>query len=106
MVDLFTSSCEQRPQQVRLVRYEDLVSDPERSLSLCCEFVGLPYHTAMLDPRRWSGKGPREYERGRIVAGPPKWRAEAEKDLERIRTIEGLCFPAAERVGYVREFGS
>jgi protein-tyrosine sulfotransferase len=37
-------------ERVRLLRYEDLVSDPEKEVRALSDFLGLEYHTGMLDP--------------------------------------------------------
>jgi hypothetical protein len=37
------------PEQIRLVRYEDLVRDPEHTLRGICVFLGLEFESAMLD---------------------------------------------------------
>ena len=47
-------------ERVMLVRYEDLVTQPEATLGAVCAFVGLRYEPAMLrfheDPRHWFGQ--------------------------------------------------
>lgn len=37
------------PDAYRLVRFEDLVGDPEREISRICEFVGIPFERRMMD---------------------------------------------------------
>jgi len=38
--------------RTRVVRYEDLVEDPEREIESVCRFLGIDYDPAMLDPER------------------------------------------------------
>lgn len=40
-----------RPEQFIEVRYEDLVTEPERVLTQICEFLGLPFEPQMMDLR-------------------------------------------------------
>jgi hypothetical protein len=87
---------------VLIVRYEDLVTDPERTIRRCCEFTDLPYEWTMLDPTRWSIKGPREYQSARIEARLDKWRTVADENSRIVDRIAERCFPAASRFGYKR----
>jgi hypothetical protein len=48
------------PRNYYLSKFEDLVSEPERSIRQLCEFLGIEFHSKMLNPRKvGSSFGPR-----------------------------------------------
>jgi hypothetical protein len=56
---------ERHPDQVRIVRYEDLATDPAANVPEVCAFLGLSYDPDMLDLAR--------ADRSRIVADQASW---------------------------------
>lgn len=62
--------------RVSIVRYEDLVTDPDAVLCGLCEQLKLPYSRAMIDVPRWgsSNIGHDHAERGVASATLDKWR--------------------------------
>jgi hypothetical protein len=55
----------QHPDQVRIVRYEDIVADPDAQVRAICGFLELTYEPAMLDLAR--------ADRSRVVADQTSW---------------------------------
>ncbi|MFV2064485.1 MAG: sulfotransferase [Chloroflexota bacterium] len=86
------------------LRYEDLVTEPERELRRICEFIGEPYEAAMLDARQSAGNVAAVHEWWKdSVAGPVqtsrigRWKQEMRPDVR--------CFAALHLAGYLREHG-
>lgn len=100
MLDLAGELHKRHAQAVITIRYEDLVQQPESEVRRCCEFLGLPFVDAMLDPALWPVKGPREYESKAIVTNAAKWKAAAGRDRIVVDKVAEACFPAASRLGY------
>lgn len=100
MIDLFEALRLRSRDSVLTIRYEDLVRDTEGTLRRCCEFSGLDYQPCMLDPARWSSKGPREYESTTIEPRLDKWRTAGGADAAVVAQVSKRCFPYAERFGY------
>lgn len=46
---LFGACSRQHPGRFRIIRYEDLVNDPEQTLQELCSFLGIPFDPAMLE---------------------------------------------------------
>jgi hypothetical protein len=72
------------------LRYEDLVTEPERELRRICEFIGEAYDPAMLDARESAAEVAAEHEWWKeSVSGPlntssvGKWRREMSADARR-----------------------
>jgi hypothetical protein len=94
---------EQDPRAMTL-RYEDLVTEPERELRRVCEFIGEDYEPTMLDSRETAGVVAAEHEWWKgSVSGPlntssvGRWREEMSFDARR---FAGLHF-----AGYLRDHG-
>ncbi|RKY15644.1 MAG: hypothetical protein DRQ55_19280 [Planctomycetota bacterium] len=86
------------------LRYEDLVSEPERELRCVCEFIGEVYEPGMLDSRETAGNVAAEHEWWKAsVSGPlqttsvGRWHEEMSADAQR--------FAALHLAGYLREHG-
>ena len=86
------------------LRYEDLVTEPERELRRVCAFIGEDYEPAMLDSRESAANVAAEHEWWKeSVAGPlqttsvGRWRDEMSADARR--------FAALHLAGYLREHG-
>lgn len=60
------------PQNVTISRYEDLVSDPERTLRYLCEFVGEAFEPEMLETQ-FSNSSAQERESGIFQTGINRW---------------------------------
>jgi hypothetical protein len=86
------------------LRYEDLVTEPERELRRVCEHIGEAWEPAMLDARRSAAGVAAEHEWWkRSVAGPlhtgsvGRWRGEMSADARR--------FASLHLAGFLREHG-
>jgi hypothetical protein len=86
------------------VRYEDLVTEPERELRRICDFVGEAYEPGMLDSRGSAPNVAAEHEWWKeAVSGPldtariGRWRREMSADAQR--------FAALHLAGFLREHG-
>jgi hypothetical protein len=86
------------------LRYEDLVTEPERELRRICEFVAEAWEPAMLDARTSAANVAAEHEWWkRSVAGPlttasvGRWRREMSEDASR--------FASLHLAGFLREHG-
>jgi hypothetical protein len=86
------------------LRYEDLVTEPERELRRICAFIGERYATSMLDSRGSATNVAAEHEWWKAsVSGPlntasiGRWRAEMSADAQR--------FAALHLGPYLREHG-
>lgn len=86
------------------LRYEDLVTEPERELRRICDFIGERYEPAMLDARATAAGVAAEHEWWKAsVAGPletssiGRWQREMSADARR--------FAALHLAGYLRRHG-
>jgi hypothetical protein len=86
------------------LRYEDLVTEPERELRRVCRFIGEDYDPAMLDSRDGASEVAAEHEWWKeAVSGPlntasvGRWRTEMSADARR--------FAALHLGDYLREHG-
>ena len=84
------------------LRYEDLVTEPERELRRVCDFIGEAYEPAMLDSRETAGSVAADHEWWKeSVSGPlttasvGRWREEMSADARR--------FASLHLAGYLRE---
>lgn len=100
MADLFDEMSGRYPDRFLVTRYEDLVTDPGSVTRTCCEFAGLRYVPAMLEPSNWSSKGPPVYDKSGIQAQTAKWQRAAGEDRAIVERAQRACFPAASRFGY------
>jgi hypothetical protein len=87
----------------RLVRYEDLVSDPEGIMSDLATFMGIPWHPLLLEPttlgRSWAGNS----STGRSFKGvAPVGKGEERKD---VRPVESLLIGRSSLSLRMAEFG-
>lgn len=93
--------CETLPNYV-LVRYEDLVADPERVLRHVCERIGEPYSSSMLASDGTPAEGKEWWFRRAYQGVTPnrvnKWRESlSEKETS---IVEWLAGPQMEQFGY------
>lgn len=83
---------------LHLVSYEQLVSEPEPTLRTLCDFLGIAFDRAMLDPR-WSGNSSFRERLEKIDATPVgQWRGRLEP--AQVRLAELVCGPEMALVGY------
>lgn len=97
-----------------LVRYEDLVSDPQTTLDPVWRWLGLdplPYDSDRFSIDALTRQGPsldplnpaREVRRNFLRRGQPDaWRSEL--TAEQIATVEHVCGDLIEEAGYTRDF--
>jgi hypothetical protein len=86
------------------LRYEDLVTEPERELRRICDFVGEAWEPSMLDTRDSAAGVAADHEWWKVgVSGPlttasvGRWRREMSADAQR--------FAALHLAGFIREHG-
>ena len=62
--------------RVRLIRFEDLVAEPEKTVSSLCEWLDLSFETDMLDVPQWGSSNVRHETEGSGVSATmlSKWR--------------------------------
>lgn len=86
----------------RLVRYEDMVSNPEVEIKDICEFLGTEFVPEMLQPKRFgsSYEKPGEIGRGIAVNSLERWRTSISPFSARF--IEKVHRRAMKALGYVR----
>jgi hypothetical protein len=104
--NLAASQSSQRPGYI-LIRYETLVSQPDRELARICEHLGESYHPSMLVPdhervifRSWSQRSAAPISNERMGA----WQHELGEDS--VRLIEHVVGEHGARYGYSRTSGS
>jgi hypothetical protein len=91
--------------QGMVMRYEDLVADPEKHARELCEFLGLPFSATMLEHNKYDKdkpKGKRELnDRPIAVDHVAKWKKEfSDKELAR---IEAVAYNTMVSFGYPPE---
>ncbi len=76
------------------LRYEDLVTQPERELRRVCAFIGETYEPAMLDSRASAGAVAAEHEWWKAAVSGPlnsdsvgRWRSEMSADARRFASL-------------------
>lgn len=104
----------QRPEQFYTLRYEDLVEQPESSLRAVCAFLGLPWHSPMLDFHKHSQSFIEHHANEHFFQYHQRLLAPVDtdrKDLWRlklseraIRQAEFAASPEAEYTGYQRQY--
>ncbi|MEX1295608.1 MAG: sulfotransferase [Candidatus Limnocylindrales bacterium] len=94
----------ERDPRAMTLRYEDLVTEPERELRRVCTFIGEDYEAAMLDSRKTAAGVAAEHEWWKAsVSGPldtaniGKWREQMSADARR--------FADLHLASYLREHG-
>jgi hypothetical protein len=65
-----------RRSAVLVVRYEDLVSDPERHVRRFCEHLGVEYAPAMLEVDATNTSFPGQQAKGIVASSRDRWRSE------------------------------
>ncbi len=90
--------------QVKLVRYEDLVSEPERVVRELCAFIGEPYHDSLMS---FFEQIPQSFLARRkqvsLVGSPISTQAIGrfhEMDSRDVRLIEACCAEGMRAMGY------
>jgi hypothetical protein len=88
------------PGSVTLVRYEDLVGDPEAASRRLCEFVGEPFDAAMLRPG--FNNSSRDIQSGEIFASSvDRWKQSLAPSEAYV--AQRLCRRAMRKLGYAPE---
>ncbi len=79
-VEVFDFMRARLPDQMIWLHYEDMVRDPVSKVQEICEFIGEPFHPAMLDTKTWPRVG--SYEIAPVSAGRVgKWRDQPVPEL-------------------------
>lgn len=96
--------------RVKVIRYEDLIREPERRIGELCDFIGVALHRDLLDPAtyrdgdraRWSQNtsygAPRQ---GFDTASMERWKTVL--DAREVRFVEALCHAEMALFGYLPE---
>lgn len=87
-------------ERVLLLRYEDLVTEPDKSIRQLADWLGLDYTASMLDvPDMYGSYG--DVSRGISQAPVGRWRSKLSPT--EISVIQTCCRGTMERAGYARE---
>ena len=90
----------QRPDQVCISRYEDLVDAPETQVTKLCRFLEVPFEPAMLSVNR--NNSSREVKSSGIFSSSvDQWRTKLSPELA--HTCQTLCHRNMSFLGYPRE---
>jgi hypothetical protein len=94
--------------RMHLLKYEDLVSEPEKSVLGLCEFLEVPFDAGMLDSSNywnyttghiWMGNSSFEQKMTGIATAPlQQWKIEM--DMPLLKTVEFICGPEMMLNGY------
>jgi sulfotransferase family protein len=88
------------PERILLLRYEELLTEPERSVGALADWVGLGYLPAMLDvPDMYGSYG--DVTRGISQAPLERWRSKLSPT--EISVIQTCCRGTMDQLGYARE---
>jgi len=88
--------------RVRIIRYEDLVAEPERMLRSLCDFLDVPYATAMLEvAMNNSSYSLTEAGQGINAEAVERWRQKLSP--REIAAIQSRCGKELDRLDYERE---
>jgi hypothetical protein len=102
MVERLQRAAEQRPDRLRLLRYEDLTADPGRALAGVCAFLGEPFEEAALvsgvEEARDASGSPRLH--ARLAPSRKRWRDFLDADAA--RAVEDALAEPMRRAGYAR----
>jgi hypothetical protein len=91
---------------VMLVRYEDLVCEPEEMARRICDFLDVDFCEAMIDPNKFRDGSGKEwsqnssYGTSKTISSAFTERWKTVLSEEEIRFIELLCFPEMRLFGY------
>ena len=83
---------------VLVVRYEDLVSDPERHVRSFCEHLGVPFEPAMLEVDATNTSFPGQKAKGIVSTSVDRWRTEL--TATEIRLGERIFGGTMRQLGY------
>lgn len=100
------------PESYLEVKYDELVTNPERTVRSVCAFLGISFHQIMLDLERYTGKtgepwtANSSFEDGvRTLRGDFAGRWRDLLDPSEMRTIEQWCGAEMDALGYRRSTG-
>ena len=90
------------PQQVLLVKYEDLVSDPEPVIRNICRFSGIDFDSGMLELGVFNSSFGDKFQTGKNfnTENIDRWRSEL--DTKILSVVENNCGNLMERFGYTK----
>jgi len=92
------------PDRCCVVRYEELVREPEETVRSLCEFLGIVYDPAMLSPQeadREASKASRYWENlGKPILSNNTDKYLREMPARNIRVVEAFCESVMRRLGY------
>lgn len=89
--------------QYKIIRYEDLLSDPELVMQSVCDFLELPYASSMLDLQASIGDDGQSYVKNYFDQTKiHQWKnVLSPKEIEKIEQIQG---PILEQLGYQLQY--
>ncbi len=97
------------PGDVLHVRYADLITDTERALRACCDFLGIDFEPSLLDYHK---TGTEEYSgyyaqiHAKLNQAPDTSRIDAWREhltAQDVAVLESVCGPLMDEFGYARE---
>lgn len=97
---------------VYVLRYEDLVDNPERSMNGISKFIGVAYQSNMIDPKKFKDGGGRlwsqnssynENNKNNDISNKNKNRWTDVLSQAEIQIIEDLCDAEMKIFGYIRQ---
>ncbi len=90
-------------EQYKIIKYEDLVSNPEKEMEQVCGFLNLTYDSSVVKLGNRSIDGNEYVKRFFETSKIDNWKSDL--SVEKIRTVEAIQRPALEKFGYEVEEG-
>ncbi|MEM8907140.1 MAG: sulfotransferase, partial [Bacteroidota bacterium] len=92
-------------EQLLIIHYEDLLQQPETSIRSVCDFLGLPFHEAMLDLRQGSTpeQEAKQYVKSKFDLKKIN-QYQTQLTPHQIRKIEQIQGPLLKKLGYTLQF--
>lgn len=89
------------PDKVYSIRYEDLVAEPDSTISGVCDFLDMEFTPDMLDVRWWNtAEGDRSARKGIVSDAVGRWQATLSP--AEVGLCQWISGAALDRVGYTR----
>ncbi len=86
------------PRNYHLIRFEDLISEPEKNVRELCEFLDIEFHPQILKPKRVGSSFTREQTIGFDAKTLTRWQTHLKPWMKIWMSVLGKK--------YLREFGS